>query len=53
MSEPVMLPSIEGMGAKLGEGMGANHFWPTDFQPIDVAPKSVVAHFLTRLMHNN
>ncbi len=23
MSEPVMLPSIQGRGAKLGEGMGA------------------------------
>ncbi len=27
-SEPVMLPSIEGMGAKLGEGMGASDFEP-------------------------
>ncbi len=27
-SEPVMLPSIEGVGAKLGEGMGA-----IDYQP--------------------
>ncbi len=28
MSEPVMLPSLEGTGAKLGEGM-----WAMDFQP--------------------
>ncbi len=36
MSEPEILPSIEGMGAKLGEGMKAIDFQLTDFWPNDI-----------------
>ncbi len=39
ISEPVMLPSIQGMAGKLSEGMGATTFkqdiWPRDLQPND------------------
>ncbi len=39
-----MIPSLEGMGDKLGEAMGSTDFqpidiWPTGFQPNDVVSK--------------
>jgi hypothetical protein len=37
MSEPVMLLSIDGLGAMLGEGvLVSQDVQPTDFQPNDV-----------------
>ncbi len=38
-----MLPSVEGMGAKLGEGIGEIDFEPDDVWPIDFEPNAVVS----------
>ncbi len=38
-----MLPSVEGMEGKLGEGMRAIDFQPNDVWPIDFWPTDVVS----------